>query len=177
MIRTTPTLLAIVAAAAANAANALEVELIVNETVCTGVGVQCGDFNAPFGPTGHTNEAAAASNHNPVAVYVYVTLLGRPVVNLPASAFRLERKFAPATAPGFAACNDAIASDSPPDAVGCGGGPDALFQNAGGGVYGFYLHPSTPGFDWAAGKYTFTITVGDQQRGFGRAFGAFVIPE
>jgi hypothetical protein len=131
---------------------------------------------APFGATGHTNDAAAASNHNPVAIIVYVTLGNRPLVNLPASAFHFEQRFQPPSAPGYTACNDVVATDSGPDSVGCGGGPEALFQNAGGGAYAFYVHPQASGFNWAAGKYTFTVTVSDPQRGFGRAIGAFVIP-
>jgi hypothetical protein len=170
-------ILAILTMTMARAAVALEVEVIVDEGVCQGANVQCSDFAAPFGATGHTPDPADATNHNPVAIIVHVSVLNRPLQNLPASAFRLEQKFQPANAPGYTVCNDIVASDSGvPDGVGCGGGAEALFQNAGGGVYAFYVHPSVAGYNWKSGKYTFVVVVGDPQRGIGRGFGAFEIP-
>ncbi len=148
----------------------MQVAVITNETVCTGLVGQCGG-------SGHTTAAAAATNHNPVAVMLFVTRNGEPVLNLPASAFTFEKKFTPAAAPGYGPCNDVVGGSSPPgDLVGCGPFTDSLFQDAGDGVYAFYVHPTHPGFNWFEGKYTFMVKASDAND-VGRGVGTFVIPQ
>jgi hypothetical protein len=151
------------------ALNAMQVTILTNETVCTGSSVQCSG-------SGHTSDAAATANHNPVAVMLFVTRNGQPVSGLPSSAFSYEQKFAPASAPGFGPCGDAISGNPPPgDQVGCGSSPESLFQDGADGVYAFYVHPTAPGFTWTAGMYTFVVRVTDGL-GTGVGFGKLVIP-
>ena len=145
---------------------AIQVTVLSNETVCTGAVVQC---------AGHTGSAAASTNHNPVAVIVFVTRNGQPVLNLTAAAFTFGPKFTPASAPGYGPCNDVVAGNATPDVVGCGPFTDELFQDASEGVYAFYVHPTVSGFNWASGMYTFTVAVADSGT-VGRGLGKLVIP-
>jgi len=145
----------------------IQVTIITSETVCTGAAAQC---------AGHTAAAASSTNHNPVAVIVFVTRNGEPVLSLPASAFTFMRKFTPASGPGYGPCNDAVAGSPPPgDTVGCGPFTDSLFQDFGDGLYAFYVHPTVAPFNWAAGKYTFMVKVTDAND-LGHGLGTFVIP-
>lgn len=149
--------------------DAIHVAVIANETVCTGATSQCAG-------SGHTGAAAAADNHNPVAVIVFVTRNGQPVLNLQPSAFTFQQKFTPASAPGYGPCNDVVSGNSAPgDIVGCGPFTDSLFQDAGDGVYAFYVHPTHPGFTWHSGMYTFLVAVNDADT-VGRGLGKLVIP-
>jgi hypothetical protein len=147
----------------------IQVTVVTNETVCTGNVAQCNG-------SGHTTAAAGSTNHNPVAIILLVTRNGEPILNLPASAFTFEGKFQPASAPGYGPCNDVVGGSSPPgDQVGCGPFTDSLFQDAGDGVYAFYVHPTAPAFNWFVGKYTFMVKVADGND-LGRGLGTFVIP-
>jgi hypothetical protein len=149
--------------------NSIQVTIVTNETVCTGVSAQCNG-------SGHTFAAAAPDNHNPVAVILFVTRNGQPVLNLPASAFTFERKFTPAAGPGYGPCNDVVGGTPPPgDEVGCGPFTDSLFQDASDGVYAFYVHPTRSGREWHQGMYTFIVTVTDAGIE-GRGLGKIVIP-
>ncbi len=145
---------------------AMQVTVLSNETVCTGSVVQC---------AGHTGAAAASDNHNPVAIIVFVTRNGQPVLNLAAAAFTFSPKFTPASAPGYGPCNDVVAGNASPDVVGCGPFTSELFQDATEGVYAFYVHPTAAGFNWASGMYTFTVAVADSGT-VGRGLGTLAIP-
>jgi hypothetical protein len=149
--------------------NAMHVTIVANEAVCTGSNVQCSG-------SGHTSSAAATGNHNPVAIMLFVTRNGQPIPNLPSTAFVFESKFAPASGPGYGPCGDAISGNPPSgDQVGCGSFPDSLFQDAGDGVYAFYVHPTTAGALWSGGMYTFVVRVTDAA-GTGVGFGNLIIP-
>jgi hypothetical protein len=149
--------------------DSMQVTIVTDETVCTGINAQCNG-------SGHTLEAATPDNHNPVAVIVFVTRNGQSVLNLGASAFTFERKFSPAAGPGYGPCADIVGGTPPPgDQVGCGPFTDSLFQDAGDGVYAFYVHPTDPAFNWRSGMYTFTVAVTDSGV-VGRGLGKIVIP-
>jgi len=149
--------------------DAIQVTIITNERVCTGISAQCNG-------SGHTFAGAATDNHNPVAVMMFITRNGQPVLNLPSSAFTFDRKFTPAAGPGIAPCDNVVGGAPPPgDLVGCGPFTDSLFQEAGDGVYAFYVHPTNVGFNWFTGMYTFVVTVTDAGL-VGRGFGKIVIP-
>lgn len=108
-----------------------EMEIFVYEKICGDNAVQCTFDN-------HTTVDASSSNHNPVRVYVMVTLHGRPVTGLTDSDIVFSSGFVSPGGPGLREC----------DATDCG--PN-YFQTIG-NLYGFFVHPYSP-YNWKAGEY------------------------
>jgi hypothetical protein len=137
----------------------LEVSAQVDERVCAGVSVQCGDAG-----TGHTFKAAGPTNHNPVVVAVLVTRNGAPRAGLPSTAFDVSDQFVPAGGAGFVRC--------PAGGTGCA---PPTFQDGGDGTYLLWVHPGAAGANWKSGSYFGRVTVTDPAGRKGSALVEIVI--
>lgn len=109
----------------------LDIEVVVYVDVCGDGASQCG-FN------GHSYAAAAKGNHNPIRVFLSVTLHGQPVSGLTDADIVFNNGFVAPGGPGAIEC----------DATDCGGD---YFQ-ASGNIYGFFLHPAAA-WNWQDGQY------------------------
>jgi hypothetical protein len=108
----------------------LELEVFVYEETCGDGSMQCG--------VSHNYVNAGPTNHNPVRVFVMVTLHGQPVNGLTDADIVFASGFVSAGGPALREC----------DSTDCGVN---YFQSIG-NLYGFFVHPYSP-YNWKAGEY------------------------